>query len=379
MYACGHFRINFPTSIPDDRFVVSKTMLQTDPDFNLQNWQIEWADIIWLQRPTSDPFVSFVDNVSKNTNKLVLISCDDQIPLSDRTNPCFTALNKDAKDTKNFHKILASCDGITTSSVGLVNFYSKFNSNILLVRNAIDKKFPGYHTRNDNLKLIDGPKQNLIDKGLDPVVVYFGGGSSHYRNLMILKDVIPEVAKRCPNMLFALAGNKEFFDIFANVPEEQKVWLNFVTNFHDAQNYPSVADIQLAPLENNNMFNHCKTVVKFLEAAMYRNAPIASNLQPFAEFRDLAEPGRPNCVIVERNSDPLWIDALTKMIKDDDYRNKLAINCQETVERHYNLEKLARVRYDWFWEQYWKKQHNIQNRARIEQEKLERKLAKKQK
>lgn len=344
--------MQFPFSQKDPRFqtyIYEKAI--SDPGFMLTDVYLNWADVVVIQRPSQAEFVTLIENLKK-AGKTVIIEIDDLIPLPKecKNNPAYPGLNANSPQAKDFIRGISAAHGVITSSETLKNHYKQWNSNILVARNAIDPDYEGYTHRNKNLQLIEAKKQHMRDKGLEPVVVFWSGGSSHFDDLRPMAQGIEWAARENPNMLFALAGNVEFYNLFAAIPDAQRCWLEFFAGqhaFYEAQSYPSVADIQLCPLPNN-IFNNCKTALKGLEAGYFGNALVASDVHAYREFHQLGS--YPNSLLVKNCWKPEeWRDNISKLVKDTEFRNKVVENCKKTCETHFNIESLAKLRYDFIW------------------------------
>jgi len=91
-------------------------------------------------------------------------------------------------------------------------------------------------------------------------------------------------------------------------------------------------DIGIAPL-SYNLFNKCKSHIKFLEYSISGIPGVYSNIKPYEEIII----GNNNALLASGIQE--WRLALKRLIEDEDLRVKLALEAQATVKESWTLSK----------------------------------------
>lgn len=98
-------------------------------------------------------------------------------------------------------------------------------------------------------------------------------------------------------------------------------------------------DILLAPLKNTE-FNNCKSELKFIEAGFTGTAIISSKVVPYSNFGI----DQSDCLLVKDNTPEGWARKITKLVNDNELRNRLASNLSLRVKTIRSLEKITEKR-----------------------------------
>jgi glycosyltransferase involved in cell wall biosynthesis len=239
--------------------------------------------------------------------------------------------------------------GVNPENVGFDSFYPNSNpeyfaemqirnSNYLIVSTPWlkdgDGIFEGMKKYNPNIECIP----NSIDfsiwdtlknkKKFKRVRIGWAGGQAHYRDLEILKKVIPAITQKYKNVDFMF---------FGGMPDYIKTTKQclFFDHWHDMISYPGALaslgfDIGIAPLRDN-MFNRAKSNLRWLEYSALKIPTVASPRVPF----DLCS----NIVRAEEVDE--WIDELSKLIENRQEREELGLKAYKEVKKDYNAEKTA--------------------------------------
>jgi len=128
-------------------------------------------------------------------------------------------------------------------------------------------------------------KQHTAKKAVSPrqVISYFPGTKSHDCDFAYIKDVLIKFFKRHRNFYLFIAGlldcNEKQFPSGSIFLQEHKPYRDF---FKSAAN----AHINIAPLVPNNIFNGCKSSLKFFESGVWGVPTIASPIGDYNRFAD---------------------------------------------------------------------------------------------
>jgi hypothetical protein len=92
------------------------------------------------------------------------------------------------------------------------------------------------------------------------------------------------------------------------------------------------ADILVAPL-CDNLFNSCKSAIKYLEYGAIGVPGIFSRVAPYI---DTVEHGKDGFLA---STDEDWMDGLVRLIESPELRRELAFSAQEKIRNHWLLSK----------------------------------------
>lgn len=233
----------------------------------------------------------------------------------------------DFKDNRRRVELAGEClklaDLVTTPSPVLAGVFKKFNSNVKVLKNAID--FSMWY-----------PLPLVKD---DKVRIGWQGGWSHYMDFFEVKEPLEEIMKENPNVILVISGQK-FDGIFENIPKDRiefQPWVNIEV-------YPWMfktlnIDIGIAPIENNK-FNTCKSEIKWEEYSSLEIPCVASNIPPYSLNIDHEKTG-----FLASNKKE-WKEYLTALIKDYGLRSKISKAAKQRVKERYDLKDLAQKTYE---------------------------------
>lgn len=258
--------------------------------------------------------------------KLMLIDVDDYYKP-----PEFDA-DKTAKFNERFDytkKIYERADGFICSTYKLAEIYTRqFNKPCYVFENYIDfydERWDVKHYKKDN------------------IVIGYMGYETHVKDLEILGGVIPEILNRYNDVQFQFLG---FIPDYIN----QSRSVRFIPTDNDISVYPvhmAQFDIGLIPLDENGIFNLCKSDLKFLEYSRLQIATIASHSTVYNSIVN-----KVNGLRVRQNKAGDWIKAISKLIDNDALRYKLSCNSfeycktrdiEENINKYIDILKRAYV------------------------------------
>jgi len=212
-------------------------------------------------------------------------------------------------------------DLITVSTEVLRDYLLPYNPNIQIIPNYL----------NDGLWHLNPPASAGNDDG--QVVIGFMGGNSHQPDLVMVLPALLKIHKKYPERI-----RYHFWGI--TPPDEirpysQVDWSPPLSNdYGDFVEYfqTQTADIMIAPL-CDNLFNSCKSALKFLEYGAMGVAGVYSHLRPFADVITNGKEG-----FLASNLEE-WEQSLSQLIEDPQLRYQLARNAQSTIREKWLLSK----------------------------------------
>lgn len=194
-------------------------------------------------------------------------------------------------------------------------------------------------------RLLREPRIEVIPNGIDfeewdkvlvshkkkKVVIGWAGGQAHARDLNILKDVIPEILKRHNNVEFVFWGMfPEFTEPTGRIIHNKK-WVGIDKYPQELGN--CAFDIGLAPLEDN-VFNRCKSNLRWLEYSALKIPTVASPVEPFNKTQS-------GDSILYAKTAQEWIDNLDLLIKNKTKRMMLGHLSYQMAKRYYNISPIS--------------------------------------
>ena len=289
---CSHYRINKPyKGMNDDGIIFFEQKDMESPEV-LQ--YLENADYI-LCRQNHGKSIEILDKLfnseeaKKQGKKMpkVILDMDDYVfdidPYSESYKIFGTRevkhgdkwlwknkVNIDIKANKDYteslRKFIKRADILTVSTERLKKTFRKYNDNIIVVPNAIDK---------DDWIVPNFKEHNEIRIG-------WSGGVSHYRDWFTVKDDIERIMKEYPQVKLCIAGAM-FEGIFKNIDKNRiESWKWIDPTGHGYRTSMMDLDIAIIPLDDSE-FNANKSCIKFYEFSSLKIPTLCSNVAPYSD------------------------------------------------------------------------------------------------
>jgi len=142
-------------------------------------------------------------------------------------------------------------------------------------------------------------------------ISYLSGTKSHDHDFEIVQSILASQLSEKINLEVMLVGPLEY---------DKKLLTDKVRHLRYVE-YEKLPEIirkswlNIAPLENN-IFNRCKSGLKFFESAIFGIPSIVSPIPDFTRFSDSD--------IIIANTEQEWIDAIEKLYSDREYYQKIS-------------------------------------------------------
>lgn len=156
------------------------------------------------------------------------------------------------------------------------------------------------------------------------------GGNTHLHDLELVRKALPINELTIGGVSQGCAVWQEVTKRFKGVSTKPQQTLDTYMSLYDGHK------IALAPLEKNT-FNMCKSNLKILEAAAKGLPIICSKTLPY--YNDLDKD-----VVIFGNSENSWRSAVTKLLKDEVYRQEKAQQLAEHCRTHYQMKDANNIR-----------------------------------
>ncbi|CAO1665044.1 glycosyltransferase [Salinicola sp. NYA28a] len=271
------------------------------------------------------PSVSF-DEISvwanlwqKKGNKIIYDLDDDLLELEQlRDKGKF-----DDETPKKIRFLARHANLVTVSTESLKNKLSSFSKNIMVVENRVDKELWDLSNGRDHSQ---GSYRRFPGR---PITIGYIGTPSHAHDVARIESAMKELKRRYGDkikieVIGVFQDKSPTFGERVGLPKKRD-YPNFVNWLKQRVHW----DIGLIPLEENE-FNKSKSHLKFLEYAALDMAIVVSD---HAAYSGLAEDNK-NCLVAMNNKHD-WIEKVSKLVEDEQLRQRLAENAfYECSEKH---------------------------------------------
>jgi glycosyltransferase involved in cell wall biosynthesis len=210
---------------------------------------------------------------------------------------------------------------ITTTTEYLANILRQYNPNVAVLPNCVDL----------------GRWRRAKVEPEDRIKMFWAGGSSHYEDWLLLKDVLVEVLHRFPRLHLVLMGIK-FEHILKELPSDR-------VEFHpweDNLSYPLRVslinpDFCIIPLADNE-FNRSKSPIKFVEMGALSVPCVMSEVGPYKSVYN----GK-NAILVRNNNHQAWVDAISFMVRNPLERRLIGSAARQYVLENHDIAKQCKL------------------------------------
>ena len=286
------------------------------PNGNIDLDLVQEGDVVIVQRDFPRYFEEFCSLVDKcrSYNKKLIFDLDDllfELPEYhyDRQKHRF------APYLLPIYYAIQEADLVTVPTRTLKEYVSSINENVLVLPNYLD----------DQLWKAKSSKENNSGK----IIIGYIGTVTHFKDLESISHILI-------NLLDKFEGKVELKIWGFEPPEDLCKHPNISYNSLFYVSYPAFAkwfqtvtlDIAIAPLIDN-LFNKCKSSLKFLEYSINGISGVYSDIETY------------NSVVVDGDNGLLahspedWEVALYELIENAELRTRMAARARETVEQSW--------------------------------------------
>ncbi len=278
----------------------------TDSTIQFSDKALKTFDIIHISYSFADDFTM---DRAKRLGIKIIIDVDDYWVLGDQHELQETYKKLDR--TKVIKEVIHKADAITTTTETLAKKIRAINSNVCVLPNSL-------HTTDEYYKPVKH----------DELVLGWVGGNTHTPDLSMIQHIQNGLGyiTLIPNIYEQIFSKR--FSYYPNLG---------IPSYLDLYNE---LDIVLAPLVKND-FNKFKSPLKLVEAGFYKKPLIISDVEPFSEHLEHGV----NCLVARKHSD--WAKNIKKL-RSPELREKLGQNLRNYVEKHFDIEKISKKRYEYY-------------------------------
>jgi GT2 family glycosyltransferase/glycosyltransferase involved in cell wall biosynthesis len=282
------------------------------------------SDLVVIQRDFPRYWNSYQEiyRLARSSGKPIIYDLDDLL----------LELPEDHPDRLSLHygeallpmlQAVIEADHITTTTMLLCEYLKLFNPNVSVLPNYLNDRIW-------NLNSFPVHKDNK-----QPITIGYMGGASHVPDLAAVAPVLVKIAHRyADQVVFRFLGAHIPVDLSSlpNVvwsPSETYDYAKFAGSFSN-QEY----DIFIAPL-CDNLFNRCKSPIKYLEFSAQGAPGVYSNLDAYSCVVRHGENGFLASGLDE------WLEYITRLIESPELRFEMGQQALETVRANWLLSQHA--------------------------------------
>jgi glycosyltransferase involved in cell wall biosynthesis len=343
LLGCGYYRCALPyRHLAARGFDVVLTNGITIPDGNTIVWadrelKIKDLSALVLQRQ-HNPTVYAIATHIKAAGGKIITEFDDYFHDLPPNNPARLAYPKGGETLAYLEKFMVLSDVISVSTENLKTNYLKFNSNIWVCPNVVERESFKRETANP-----------LTEDG--EFRLGWAGSATHHDDLVTIVKPISELMYEFPQMKFVFVGQfyKNLFpgDLHKRMENHGHTYpvengkalfyspdhINPVIKYYDLLNNARL-HAAIAPLLQVT-FNRSKSPVKILEYGVCGIPYVATNYGPYANITNNAT-HKPIGLLADRN--PEWKRNIKRLITDESFRQSLAINNRNNILENHTID-----------------------------------------
>ena len=270
---------------------------------------------------------------AKSLNKIVFFDIDDLIFNGDAyPEPYENLVGQVSPDeyeglvqgVKLYREALTLCDYAIASTPSLAEEMERVigEGAVWCHRNAIDSTLLQFmHTQSPKITR-------------DYISIFYGSGTkTHDADFLIAAPAIARIMEKYPNVRLTIVGYLTLPDLL--VPYQDRVdRIGLLSNLEVYWEFLSQADINIAPLKSN-LFNDCKSEIKWLEAAILGVPSVVTDTKMYLEVLQDGED------VLIASTQQEWFEKLDQMIGDSQYRLYIAHQAKQKALREYHPAVMA--------------------------------------
>jgi glycosyltransferase involved in cell wall biosynthesis len=293
--------------------------------------RVSEGDVVIIQREFPKQFDNYkkIIELARKEEKPVVFELDDPLFYLPENHPDRQSVVV-APSLLPMFQALMEADLVSVSTPKLRDVLAKYNDNVVVLPNYFD----------DNLWRLNPPV--LKNSSREILTIGYMGTYPHKPDLGYITPVLLDLIKRYPEKLRFHFWGVQPPAQFESLPQVKFTpWCSGsykdFTEFFQTQ----AADIFIAPLVDN-LFNRCKSPIKFFDYTALGAPGVFSRLDP---YEDVVTHGHNGLLASSLDE---WTDCLIQLIENDELRFQLATNAQATIRKNWLLSQNAFSREETF-------------------------------
>jgi len=328
-YRCAHLQEQLAL-----RGVISALREDDDPQV-LED--VFACDLFVLHRVPYSPLIGLVIELAHAQGKPVVFETDDlifapeleaHIGFMDTLSP--EALHRFRSDLMRLEETFRRCDCVLTTTEFLAQAARQRGKPAYVIRNAPNAEMFDLSAQ----AWAERQRRSGQDGAARPIVVaYFSGTGSHNRDFQTIAEPLAWMMTHYPQTWLHIGGQLDLGPLFE--PFWDRIRRTPYVTWRELPSLIAQADINLAPLEQDNPFCQAKSEIKFVEAALVGVPTIASRVEAYEHAITTGQDG-----LLASTSDE-WRTALQTLLEYPDRRLAMGEAARRTVYTRYTPERRA--------------------------------------
>ena len=288
--------------------------------------RVSEGDIIIIQREFPRTIDSYNDiiKLARKEGKPVVFDLDDLLFYLPEDHPDRQIAVYYGPSLLPMFQALMEADLVIVSTLKLRDVLADYNDNVVVLPNYFD----------DNLWRLAPPV--LKNSSREMLTIGYVGTYTHKPDVEYITPVLLDLIKRYPQKILLNFWGLQPPAQLESLPQVKRIpWYSprsykDYTEFFQTQS----VDIFIAPLVDN-LFNRCKSPIKFFEYSALGAPGVFSRLDPYADVITHGHNG-----LLASSLDE-WRDCLIQLVENDELRFQLAANAQATIRENWLFSKNA--------------------------------------
>jgi len=223
-----------------------------------------------------------------------------------------------------YRTTLSRCDGVLVSTEPLAERAAELVANVQVAGNVASREMVELSRLARTQRRLVAARRATTG---EVVLGYFSGTPTHKRDFAEAVPALVRVLDAHQHVRLLLVGH-------IATPDELRRFGGRIAHLPLVpwQQLPGImadVDVNLAPLEPDNVFTECKSAIKYLEAALVGVPTIAT---PLPDFRRMIDSGRNGLLAA---SDAEWHAGLTRLVESAELRAEIGARALEDAELHH--------------------------------------------
>jgi glycosyltransferase involved in cell wall biosynthesis len=296
--------------------------IEKNPDIFAQEY-INKSDLLIVFRNEISENIRLIIKKFKEKNIPVVFDVDDLVfepesaHLIDTINRFKSKKMKDEAISEicKLRETFEECDYLTCSTYTIAQRGKKAGKESFVVKNTINK---GQYLLSENLLKNKSAKINKKIK-----IGYFSGSSSHQKDFEECSDALLEILSKYPDVELHIVGILDLDKKFSKFKD--RIFRDPICTYLEMLEKLSKMDINIAPLELNNIFTDSKSELKIFEAALVEVPTVASSVDSYSRC---TKDGVNGFLAGSKNE---WVKKLALLIEDKNLRKTM----QKTARKDF--------------------------------------------
>jgi GT2 family glycosyltransferase/glycosyltransferase involved in cell wall biosynthesis len=285
--------------------------------------RVSEGEIVFIQREFPEHFDDYqkIVDTARREGKPIVFDLDDLLFFLPENHPDRQSQYYTSSLLPMF-QALVEADLVTVSTPKLQNVLANYNEQVVVLPNYFDETL--WQLRKPVLK-----------SNGEILTIGFMGGNSHKPDIEYVMPVLLDLIQRYPREIrFRFWGMQPPAGMLSLPQVEWTPPHSYLYKDFSAFFQTQSADIFIAPLAAN-LFNRCKSPLKFFEYTALGAPSVLSRLEPYMSVVTDGHNG------LLASSPDEWTDCLIQLIENDELRLHLASNAQSSIRADWLLSQNA--------------------------------------